>query len=121
MKGHTNLKYKFKRRGTMPRKPAQTEEETEIEKIVHLKSNQPKKEEIETLTHMLAAVLEYISDEEVEEIDFEYILDHTEGLRKWWEQYQENNRKKIEEEIKNSLSELSFEELQKIREQIKEK
>ncbi|MEK3990403.1 hypothetical protein [Robertmurraya sp. FSL R5-0851] len=103
----------------MPRKSAQTEEETEIEKIIHLKSNQPNKDE--SLSHMLAAVLEYISDEEVEEIDFEYILDHTEGLRKWWEQYQENNRKKIEEEIKNSLSELSFEELQKIREQIKEK
>lgn len=105
----------------MPRKPAQTGEESEKEKIVHLPSNQPSKDEVENLSHMLAAVLEYISDEEVEEIDFEYILDHTEGLRNWWERYQENNRKKIEEEIRNSLSELSFEELQKIREQIKEK
>lgn len=105
----------------MPRKSAQTEEESEKEKIVHLPNNQPNKEEVESLAHMLAAVLEYISDEEVEEIDFEYILDHTEGLRNWWERYQENNRKKIEDEIRNSLSELSFEELQKIREQIKEK
>lgn len=105
----------------MPRKSAQTEEESEKEKIVHLPNNQPNKEEEESLAHMLAAVLEYISDEEVEEIDFEYILDHTEGLRNWWERYQENNRKKIEDEIRNSLSELSFEELQKIREQIKEK
>ncbi|AYA75890.1 hypothetical protein DOE78_10815 [Bacillus sp. Y1] len=105
----------------MPRKPAQTEEESEKEKIVHLPSNQPNKDEVESLSHMLAAVLEYISDEEVEEIDFEYILDHTEGLRIWWDRYQENNRKKIEDEIRNSLGELSFEELQKIREQIKEK
>jgi 5'-deoxynucleotidase YfbR-like HD superfamily hydrolase len=105
----------------MPRKSAQSEEESEKEKIVHLPNTQSKIEEVESLSQMLAAVLEYISDEEVEEIDFEYILDHTEGLRKWWDRYQENNRKKIEDEIRNSLSTLSFEELQKIREQIKEK
>ncbi|WP_409300691.1 hypothetical protein [Peribacillus sp. SCS-155] len=105
----------------MPRKPATTNEEPDKEKIVQLPNNQQHKDEIDNVTRMLAAVLDYLSDEEVEEIDVEYILDKTEGLRKWWEQYQDNNRKRIEEEIRESLGELSLEDLQKIREQIKEK
>ncbi|MEM5593414.1 hypothetical protein AAHH67_19385 [Niallia circulans] len=82
-----------------------------------------KKEEGEEdkLNRMLAAVMEYISDDEVEEIDIEYILDQTEGLRDWWNQYREKNRKRMEKEIKESLGELSLEELEKIREQIKAK
>lgn len=82
-----------------------------------------KKEEGEEdkLNRMLASVLEYISDDEVEEIDIEYILDQTEGLRDWWNQYREKNRKRMEKEIKESLGELSLEELEKIREQIKAK
>lgn len=40
---------------------------------------------------MLAAVLNYLSDEEVEEIDLEYLLNNTEGLREWWEQDCEKN------------------------------
>jgi uncharacterized protein (DUF4213/DUF364 family) len=35
---------------------------------------------IDKLNKMLANVLTYISDEEVEVIDFEYLLDHTDGL-----------------------------------------
>lgn len=64
-----------------------------------------KKEEGEEdkLNRMLAAVMEYISDDEVEEIDIEYILDQTEGLRDWWNQYREKNRKRMEKEIKESL------------------
>lgn len=104
----------------MPRKSAETNESSDKEKIVQLPSRQ-NKEEIDNLSHMLAAVLNYLSDEEVEEIDIEYILDKTEGLREWWDQYQESNRKLIEEEIRASLSDLSLEELQRIREQIKEK
>jgi hypothetical protein len=104
----------------MPRKSTQTNEETE-DKILQLPNKEKDSDEIGDLTRMLAAVLDYLSDEEVEVIDLEYILDHTEGLRDWWNRYRESNRKLIEEEIRDSLSELSLEELEKIREQIKEK
>lgn len=75
--------------------------------------------QINKLDQMLANVLTYISDEEVEVIDFEYLLDHTEGLREWWNKYQEGNRKKLEEEIKKSLKDLSLKELQEINKKIK--
>ncbi|MFP3722547.1 hypothetical protein SFC57_10835 [Niallia circulans] len=101
----------------MPRKDVEISEEVEKEP-----TNMKKKEgEEDKLNRMLAAVLEYISDDEVEEIDIEYILDQTEGLRDWWNQYREKNRKRMEKEIKESLGELSLEELEKIREQIKAK
>lgn len=105
----------------MPRRTAQSNDASENENIVHMPNNQQSKEDIDNLSRMLAAVLDYLSDEEVEEIDVEYILEKTEGLREWWNQYREKNRKLIEEEISKSLGELSLEELQKIREQIKEK
>lgn len=105
----------------MPRRTAQSNDASENENIVHLPNNQQSKDEIGNLSRMLAAVLDYLSDEEVEEIDVEYILEKTEGLREWWNQYREKNRKLIEDEIKKSLGELTLEELQKIREQIKEK
>ncbi|MFD0048379.1 hypothetical protein ACFVHQ_03390 [Actinomycetes bacterium NPDC127524] len=72
-------------------------------------------------SRLLGEVLTYLSDDEVEEIDIEYLLDHTEGLRDWWDQYRENNRKQIEEEIKNSLNKLPLNELESIREKIKQK
>lgn len=102
----------------MPRKSAQENETSEEEVIVPIASNQ-QKDELGNLSRMLGSVLEYLADDENEEIDIEYIFDQTEGLREWWGDYQETNRKQIEEEIKQSLGELSFEDLQKIREQIK--
>jgi transposase-like protein len=78
-------------------------------------------ETIDKLEKMLAAVLHYLSDDEIEEIDLEYLLANTENLRDWWKNYQEKNKKKIEDEIKASLNMLSFEELENIREQIKKK
>jgi hypothetical protein len=105
----------------MPKKPTQTNEGIENDKILQLPNKEQSIDETGDLTRMLAAVLDYLSDEEVEVIDLEYILDHTEGLRDWWNRYRESNRKLIEEEIRDSLSELSLEELEKIREQIKEK
>lgn len=107
----------------MPRKPELKEKESELknekEKNSENKADKSLEEEVEKLTGFLAAVLEYISDDEVEEIDIEYLLTTTEGLREWWEHYQERNRKKLEQEIRNSLSELSLEKLQRIHEQIK--
>ncbi|MFL6558770.1 MAG: hypothetical protein ACJ8MO_21960 [Bacillus sp. (in: firmicutes)] len=105
----------------MPRKASVIDEVPEKEANDQLQNNQKNEEEIENLTHMLAAVLNYLSDDELEEIDIEYLLDDTEGLRDWWDQYRESNRKHIEEEIKKSLGELSLKELEKIREKIKEK
>ena len=78
-------------------------------------------DEIDNLTRMLAAVLDYLSDEENEVIDVEYLYENTEGLLEWRKRYQESNRKRIEEEIKQSLGELSYQDLKKIRQQIKEK
>lgn len=89
------------------------------------KKNEEKKDspsdEMSNLNRMLAAVLHYLSDDDIEEIDIEYLLDHTDGLREWWQKYREQNRKQIEEEIKQSLQGLSLDELESIREQIKEK
>ncbi|WRP04548.1 hypothetical protein U9J35_11520 [Rossellomorea aquimaris] len=79
------------------------------------------KEKTEMLERMLAAVLNYLSDDEIEEIDLEYLLTNTKDLRMWWDQYREKNKKQVEDEIKKSLSKLTLEELESIREQIKEK
>ncbi len=103
----------------MPRKTSQTNEESIPENTEE--TTNALQNEVDQLTRMLAAVLDYLADEENEEIDIEYLFDKTEGLREWRKTYQERNRKLIEEEIKESLGELSFEDLQRIREQIKEK
>lgn len=104
--------------GTMPRKSAQVNEEPDI---INNPLSQDNENEIEKLNRLLAAVLDYLSDDEVEEIDIEYLLINTEGLREWWDQYREKNRNQIEEEIKKSLSELSLKELESIREKINAK
>ncbi|WP_346235260.1 hypothetical protein MKY04_02490 [Lysinibacillus telephonicus] len=110
----------------MPRKFTQNSEELDTEKMVQASNaqqnnNQQTKEEVDKLTRMLASVLEYLSDEDTDEIDIGYIFDNTEGLKEWWNQYKEKNRKVIEEEIKQSLGELSLEDLNKILKQLKEK
>jgi len=110
----------------MPRKAAAVTEENEqetneLEEQEEVKEDNRIEEEIDHLNTMLGAVLHYLSDDEVEEIDIEYLLENTEGLREWWDQYRERNRKQIEEEIRISLSDLPLEELENIRDQIKEK
>lgn len=110
----------------MPRKAAAVTEENdqetnELEEHEEVNKGEKKEDEINNLNRMLGAVLHYLSDDEVEEIDIEYLLENTEGLRDWWDQYRERNRKQIEEEIRRSLSDLPLEELESIREQIKEK
>jgi hypothetical protein len=97
----------------MPRKSASSSEKTE--------EQLQEKENVDRLERMLAAVLNYLSDDEIEEIDIEYLLTNTEDLRDWWEQYQEKNKKQIEDEIKKSLNKLTLEELENIRKQIREK
>ncbi|OCA81648.1 hypothetical protein A8F94_22560 [Bacillus sp. FJAT-27225] len=104
----------------MPKKSDQKTESVDKDKIVQLPEKGNKNDQGEELSRMLAAVLEYLSDETVEVIDINYLFDNTEGLEAWWNDYQENNRKKIEAEIRESLSKLSLEDLQKIRGQIKE-
>lgn len=110
----------------MPRKSAVINENTEKQRgeEVPLEDGDEEtkeKAEIQNLNRLLAAVLNYLSDDEVEVIDIEYLLQNTEGLQEWWDQYKEKNRKNIEEEIKKSLGNLSMEELESIREKIKGK
>ena len=108
----------------MPRKAASANSGEETEKDSPAPPNTPAKnseDEVSKLNRMLASVLNYLSDDEVEEIDIEYLLANTEGLREWWDRFRENNKKQIEEEIKNSLGSLSLEKLESIREQIKSK
>lgn len=107
----------------MPRKSAQAEEMTDKDREWPGEETNKQKyeDEISKLNTMLAAVLKYLSDDDVEEIDIEVLLTNTEGLREWWDQYRERNRKQIEVEIQKSLSNLTLEELESIREQIKEK
>ncbi|UII57131.1 hypothetical protein LS684_06730 [Cytobacillus spongiae] len=95
----------------MPRKSSE-----ELEEM----GNRNTDNEISKLNRFLGVVMEYISDDEIEEIDVEHLLDRTEGLRDWWNQYLEKNRVQLEEGIKNALSELSIEELQLIKDQIKQ-
>lgn len=103
----------------MPRKTEKAnEEEKDINILSEINVNEDK---VSRLNRMLGAVMKYISDDEIVEIDIEYLLENTEGLRKWWDEYREKDRKRVEEEIKKSLSSLSLEELEKIREQINEK
>ena len=105
---------------SMPRKQVIEETEHKTDEATANPKIQ-KNAEIENLNRMLAAVLNYLSDDEIEEIDIEYLLDKTDGLREWWDQYRESNKKQIEEEITKSLGELSLQELENILEQIKEK
>jgi len=107
----------------MPRKSSQInqDEDHELVKEPIMPDNLNGKDEIDHLNRMLGAVMEYLSDDELEELDVEFLLDQTEGLRKWWNQYRESNRKMLEEEIRKSLGTLTLKQLESIREQIKEK
>ncbi|MFJ7638213.1 hypothetical protein ACQKIC_10570 [Peribacillus sp. NPDC046944] len=80
-----------------------------------------KENEVTRLNRLLGAVMRYLSDDEQEEIDIEYLLENTDGLREWWDQYRELDRKRVEEKIKSSLAELPVEELELILEQIRNK
>jgi hypothetical protein len=103
--------------------PRRTEKVNEEEKEIGIPSETKieAEDEITRLNRLLGAVMRYISDDEIVEIDIEYLLENTEGLRKWWNEYREKDRKRVEDEIKKSLSGLSLEELEKLREQIHEK
>lgn len=107
----------------MPRKTAATSEtsQQQVEELLPDKENVSADSEAAKLSRMLGSVLKYLSDDDIEEIDIQYLLENTEGLQEWWDQYRENNRKLVEEEIKKSLGELSLEELEGIRQKIKEK
>ncbi|KAB2335559.1 hypothetical protein [Bacillus mesophilum] len=105
----------------MPKK-AEKPDETEAETIqTNEHQHNSDQDEIEQLNRMLGEVLTYLSDDEVEEIDIEYLLKNTEGLREWWDGFRERNRKSIEKEIMKSLGSLPIKELESIREQIKAK
>lgn len=105
----------------MPRKAVTVNEELKMQANMPVGQNDKDQEEIKNLNRMLAAVLNYLSDDEVDEIDIEYLLNNTEGLKEWWDKYRERNKKQIEEEIVKSLGELSLKELETIRAKIKEK
>lgn len=105
----------------MPRKATEHPGEKENEQREIVTQQAEPKGEVERLNHMLAAVLNYISDDEVEVIDIDYLLNNTEGLREWWDQYRERNRKELEDEISNALGGLSIEDLEELREKLKGK
>ncbi|WP_318503379.1 hypothetical protein [Bacillus sp. T3] len=107
----------------MPRKSTPINQDTDQEQVIDAldPNNNKGKDEIAQLNRMLGAVMEYLSDDDLEELDVEYLLDKTEGLRAWWDLYRESNRKKLEDEIRKSLGALTLKELETIREQIKEK
>lgn len=84
-------------------------------------NNVSNENEIERLNRLLGAVMRYLSDDEQEEIDIEFLLENTEGLREWWDQFREINRSRVEEQIMHSLSELPVVDLESILEQIRNK
>ncbi|KMK97198.1 hypothetical protein [Rossellomorea marisflavi] len=75
--------------------------------------------EYKNLERLLASTLHYLSDDEVEEIDLEYLMEHTNGLREWWQQYREKNKKVLEKEIQHLLPSLSLEELEELKARLK--
>ncbi len=94
--------------------------------ILHIRRNEcmvSKSESLEwkykKLESLLASTLQYLSDDEVEEIDLEYLMEHTEGLREWWQEYREENKKALEKEIQQLLPSLSLEELEDLRAKLK--
>jgi hypothetical protein len=94
--------------------------------ILHIRRNKcmaSKSESLEwkykKLERLLASTLQYLSDDEVEEIDLEYLMEHTEGLREWWQEYREENKKALEKEIQQLLPSLSLEELEDLREKLR--
>lgn len=91
------------------------------EKKVSTLNIKEKESEVARLNRLLGEVIRYLSDDEQEEIDIEYLLENTDGLREWWDQYRELDRKRVEEQIKNSLAELPVEDLELILEQIRNK
>lgn len=91
------------------------------EKKVSTLNIKEKESEVARLNRLLGEVMRYLSDDEQEEIDIEYLLENTDGLREWWDQYRELDRKRVEEQIKNSLAELPVEDLELILEQIRNK
>lgn len=105
----------------MPRQTNSVMEEKEkgVKVTTQMKDNDAT--ENARLNRMLGDVMKYISNEEIQEIDIEYILEQTDGLREWWGEYQKHERKRVEEAIKKSLNELSLDELEKISEKIREK
>lgn len=105
----------------MPKKVASINDTLDKTADASIHKSENIEEKILELNRMLAAVLNYLADDEVEEIDIDFILDNTDGLRDWWDQYRENNRKQLEEEVRKSLGKLTIEELEKIKEQIKDK
>lgn len=105
----------------MPKKDASINDTLDKTDDASIHKSENTEEIIVELNRMLAAVLNYLADDEVEEIDIDFILDNTDGLRDWWDQYRENNRKQLEEEVRKSLGKLTIEELEKIKEQIKDK
>ncbi|NMD70963.1 hypothetical protein HHO41_11720 [Bacillus sp. DNRA2] len=108
----------------MPRKSAANDESAKPEMEELLPENKElgsNDDEVANLSRMLSSVLKYLSDDDIEEIDIQSLLENTEGLQAWWDQYRESNRIHIEEEIKKSLGDLSLEDLESIREKIMEK
>ncbi|MGE7603050.1 hypothetical protein ACQKL5_11135 [Peribacillus sp. NPDC097675] len=85
------------------------------------KEKKEKESEVARLNRLLGEVMRYLSDDEQEEIDIEYLLENTDGLKEWWDQYRELDRKRVEEQIKNSLGDLPIEDLELILEQIRNK
>lgn len=77
--------------------------------------------EVARLNRLLGGVMRYLSDDNQEEIDIDYLLENTDGLSEWWDQYRELDRKRIEDQIKSSLGELPVEDLELILEQIRNK
>ena len=95
--------------------------ENEKEKKGSALDKKGKENEIARLNRLLGEVMRYLSDDEQEEIDIEYLLENTDGLKEWWDQYRELDRKRVEEQIKNALGELPVEDLELILEQIRNK
>jgi len=94
--------------------------------ILHIRRNECMASKSESLEwkykkreSLLASTLQDLSDDEVEEIDLEYLMEHTEGLREWWQEYRVENKKALEKEIQQLLPSLSLEELEDLRAKLK--
>ena len=81
------------------------------------------KKEADNVTRLLCSVLRKL-EKASNSMEFEHIVNVTEGLKNWWESHKEIDRKRIEQEVKKaeeSLSDLSKEAREMLIERLKGK
>lgn len=58
------------------------------------------KQKLDNVTRLLCTVMTYLDN-----VDSYFVLDEVLGLRSWWEEHKENDKKRVIDDLKNSFDE----------------